>query len=68
MLTTIDEVIEKLGGEPAAAKVAGVSVPAVHNWRYRDQLPRAKFFQIEAALRAKGHEVDRSLFGFVAHD
>jgi len=66
MLTTVDEVIEALGGTAAAASLAGVSAPAVSNWRERGKIASDKFLLIREALAASGREVDGSVFGFKA--
>lgn len=68
MLTSVDDVIEALGGTAAAAGLAGVSAPAVSNWRERGKIAPDKFLLISEALRAKGAEVSPSVFGFKVSD
>jgi DNA-binding transcriptional regulator YdaS (Cro superfamily) len=64
MLTDVDAVIEALGGTAAAAGLAGVSSPAVSNWRERGKITADKFLLISEALKARGADVSPSVFGF----
>lgn len=64
MLTTVDDVIEALGGTAAAAGLTGVTPPAVSNWRERGKIATDKFPLIREALAAKGKEASLSVFGF----
>lgn len=66
MLTDVDTVIETLGGTAAVAGLAGVTSPAVSNWRERGKITADKFLLISEALKAKGVEVSPSVFGFKA--
>lgn len=63
MLSTVDEVIEAVGGTAAAAKLAGVGPPAVSNWRSRGRIASEKFMIFAAALRANGKEASPDVFG-----
>lgn len=63
MLSTVDEVIEAVGGTAAAAGIAGVSPPAVSNWRGRGRIPSEKFMIFAAALRGLGKEASPDVFG-----
>lgn len=63
MLTTVDEVIEALGGGSACAALAGVSLPAVSNWRTRGRFPAELWLLFGAALERKGTTVEPALFG-----
>lgn len=64
MLTTVDEVIEALGGTAAAAGLIGVSAPAVSNWRDRGKIAPDKFLLVKGALASLGKEVDPRVFAF----
>lgn len=64
MLCSVDEVIEALGGTTAAASVAGVSAPAVSNWRERSAIPPEYFLRIRDALEAGGKAISPSVFSF----
>lgn len=68
MLTTVDDVIEALGGTAAAAGLTGVSAPAVSNWRERGKIAPDKFLLIREALAAQGKEACLSVFGFKVSD
>lgn len=64
MLTSIDAVLEAVGGPTAAAALAGVSLPAVSNWKSRGRIPAEKFFLFERELGSRNMQADRALFGF----
>jgi len=64
MITTVDDLIQKLGGLSATADVADVTTPAVCNWRKRKHVPADKSFVITEALKAKGEKVSPLVFGF----
>jgi hypothetical protein len=65
MITTVDDVIEALGGPTKTAAVAAVGASAVVNWRTRREIPPEHFVLICDALEAAGKgPVDRSVFGF----
>lgn len=64
MLKSADEVIDELGGTAEAASLAGVSSPAVSNWRARGRIPQENFLIFREALAGKGKEADPSVFGF----
>lgn len=65
MITTVDELIEALGGTSAAAALLGVGMSVVSNWRSRGRIPAEKFMILAAALDARGNKkVDPKLFGF----
>lgn len=68
MLTTVDDVIEALGGTAAVAGLAGVGSSAVSNWRERGKIAPDNFLLISEALRAKGAEASPAIFGFKAVD
>lgn len=63
-LTTVDEVVEALGGTTAVADRLGIGPSAVSNWRARGSIARAKFVVISRALAAVGKQADDDLFGF----
>jgi hypothetical protein len=68
MLTTVDDVIEALGGTAATAGLAGVSAPAVSNWRERGKIAPGKFLLISEALEARGKEASPEVFGFAVSE
>ena len=68
MLKSVDDVISALGGEVGTAGVAGVTVPAVYNWRSRGKIPPRKSALITDALAKCGKEPSRSVFGLELAD
>jgi DNA-binding transcriptional regulator YdaS (Cro superfamily) len=64
MLTSVDAVIEALGGPTKIAALAGIWPSAVSNWRVRGEIPPENFLLISDALRAIGTEAEPSVFGF----
>lgn len=64
MLTTIDQIIDALGGTAKAAAAAHVGASAVSNWKARGTIPADRYFLINGALKAAGHpEADPTVFG-----
>lgn len=68
MLTSIDAIIEALGGPTKMGAVAAVGASAVVNWRVRGEIPPEYFVLITDALRALGMEAAPSVFGFKMAD
>jgi hypothetical protein len=67
MLTTIDSVIEALGGSTATATIVGVRPSAISNWKARGGIPPDKFMLLQRALAARGRgKPAPGLFGFEA--
>lgn len=66
MLTSIDAVVEKLGGPSAVASMAGVRVSAVSNWKARGRIPADKFLIVDRELASRNTSADPALFGFAA--
>jgi hypothetical protein len=65
MLTTVDSVIEALGGPTATATVVGVRPSAISNWKTRGSIPSDKFMLLERALADRGKgKPSPDLFGF----
>jgi len=64
MLRTVDSVIDAVGGPSAAAALAGVSLPAVSNWKSRGKISAGKFVLFRDALAAIGEQAEPSVFGF----
>ncbi len=62
-LETASEVIDALGGTDAAAKIAGVQMPAISNARARNKLPSATFLIFSDALAAVGKRARPALWG-----
>jgi DNA-binding transcriptional regulator YdaS (Cro superfamily) len=65
MLTTVDSIIEALGGSTAAAAIVGVGPSAISNWKTRGGIPSDKFMLVERALADRGKDKPSpNLFGF----
>lgn len=67
MLSTVDSIIEALGGASATASLAGVGLSAVSNWKARGAIPAEKFMLVSTALRGRDKGTpDPAVFGFEA--
>jgi len=66
MLKSVEEVVEAVGGNSAAAALAGVSAPAISNWKARGQIPAEKYFVFVEALSRVGKRADPTVFSFAA--
>jgi hypothetical protein len=62
-LSTVDEVIEALGGLTAAAKLVGRSPQAAWNWRDRKIFPPDCFVLMSAELTRLGKSASPELWG-----
>lgn len=62
-ITTIDALIDALGGDTAVANWLGISQPAVANWKVRGQIASGWHLRILARLKQEGRRVDPALFG-----
>lgn len=65
MLTTVEAVIEAVGGEAEAAKLAGVGTSAVSNWKARGRIAAGKAMIFSDALAKVGKAADPAVFGMV---
>lgn len=63
MLTSVESVIEAVGGSAAAQALAGVGAPAVSNWKARGRLPAELFLVFSAELGKSDTSADPALFG-----
>lgn len=63
-ITSIDELIEALGGDTAVASELGISQPAVANWKVRGEIPGGWHMRLFARVTARGMTMDTcSVFG-----
>ncbi len=62
-ITTIDDLIDALGGDTAVANWLGISQPAVANWKVRGQIAAGWHLRILARLKQERRRVDPALFG-----
>jgi DNA-binding transcriptional regulator YdaS (Cro superfamily) len=63
MLKTVEAVIEAVGGDAEAAKLAGVRASAVSNWKARGRIASGRMMVFTGALAALGKEADPAVFG-----
>lgn len=63
ILTSVSEVLEKLGGYAAAGAMVGRSPQASWNWTVQHTLPSNTYFAHRAALNAKGFDAPPRLWG-----
>lgn len=54
ILTSVEEVIEHLGGTGKVARLTGSTVPAVCNWRTYGRFPATMFLVMTQLLRRRG--------------
>lgn len=66
-LTTVEEVINALGGPTATGKWLGIGQNAVSMWKTRGIAP-GWHFRVYLRLRRKGMDVDPSVFGIEDFD
>lgn len=63
MLETVEAVIEAVGGDAEAAKLAGVGASAVSNWKARGRIAAGKAMIFTDALARVGKVASPSVFG-----
>lgn len=61
-LTTVQQVIEALGGVKKAALWAGVGESAICNWVSRGFIPAGWHFRLHQSLAPKGYELTIDVF------
>lgn len=62
-LQTAGDVIDKLGGTAATARLTGRKDQHVSNWRAAGKLPAKTFLILKAELRARGVDAPARLWG-----
>lgn len=62
-LSTVQEVIEHLGGLTAVGALTGCKSGVVWNWKDRNAFPPNTYFVMHAALQYKGFDAPISLWG-----
>jgi hypothetical protein len=66
-LTSVDDVIDALGGNGAVASMLGlIGSNRVSNWRARGSLPADKFLLMQAELQRRGLRAPPSLWGIAS--
>lgn len=63
VLTSAGEVIDRVGGTAAAARLTGSSMGSVSNWRAAGRLPHKTFLIFAMALAQKGAVAPPKLWG-----
>ncbi len=65
MLTSVEAIVDALGGTVAVSAMAGVTVPAVLNWKSRRRIPAERYFFFSVELAKAGKAApDPAVFGF----
>ena len=64
MLRTVEDIVKAIGGNGAAAMLAGVGSPAVSNWKAAGSIPARHFIVFSEELERRGLRFERSAFGF----
>lgn len=64
MLTSVEAVVDAIGGNSAVAELASVGTTAVSNWKARRRIPPEKFLIIKRELGKRRMSADPALFGF----
>ena len=62
-LSTIDEVIDALGGTAKAGAIARVRPSTISMWKARKRIPATTFLVFQGELRRLGLRADPSLWG-----
>lgn len=68
MLTSVEAVIDALGGTAAAADLLGLGRPAISNWKFRGAIPPENFMMISEALTVRGLHANPAIFGFKSRE
>ena len=67
-LSTIDDLIDALGGDTAVSEWLGISQPAVANWKARREIPPGWHLRILARLKAERMTADPAIFGLTEQE
>jgi len=63
-LSTIDKVIDALGGVDAVARMTRRGATAVHNWRADRQFPASLYLKMIKRLHRRGYTAPSALWRF----
>ena len=66
MITTVTDLVEKLGGTSRVAEMVGVNAPAVSNAKSRNHIPHSWRMRMFQEVQKTGIEVEPSLIGLDA--
>jgi len=61
-ITTIEQLIDELGGASKAAEWAGCGYTGIRNWMDRQYIPPSRHLRLILWLRARGKTFDPALF------
>lgn len=64
-VSTVDEVIDALGGTGATAKIMSLKPQHISNWRAEKRIAARTFKQFEAALIERGLKAPSALWGII---
>lgn len=67
-ITSIDQLIDVLGGPSAIGEWLGITQEAVSNWKARRSIPPGWHFKLAKAARARGCSIDPQVFGLEPDD
>jgi hypothetical protein len=67
-ISTIDELVDALGGDTAVARWLNLSQPAVANWKVRGEVPAGWHLRIFARLKQERRMVDPVIFGLTREE
>jgi hypothetical protein len=62
-LTTVDDLVEALGGTNVVARLLGVGASAVSNWRSSGEVPKGWHLELSIAAQKIGHTISPIVFG-----
>ena len=64
MLTSVDDIVEALGGTGKVARATGVVPSAVSNWRAAKKIPSDQYLNISTMLKEIDQTAAPGVFGF----
>lgn len=67
-IDTIDDLIDRLGGDTAVADWLDISQPAVANWKVRKTIGAGWHLRIYARVRELNLSINPSVFGLTEHE
>lgn len=62
-ITSIEDLINLLGGDTVLGEHLGISQPAVANWKVRGQIGSGWHLRLYAEVRRRGMTIDPNVFG-----
>ena len=65
-LSTVNEIIDALGGTAATARLTRRKLQAVSNWRAENKLPASVFLLMDSELKRRGFEAPPKAWGMEA--